>query len=83
MDLSTFKLAMPEVHTDNWLVYEKNKFNFIFLKFKTANLKNGENEIKTDCDECFMTLQDVILLKSKADYFSKRSINLDRTTNQD
>lgn len=43
MDISKFKLAMPEVHPDNWLVYEKNKFTFIFFKFKTENLKNGEN----------------------------------------
>lgn len=44
----------------------------IYILFKTPGFKNGEYEVKCECDDCFMKLRDLALLLSKADYFLKK-----------
>lgn len=45
---------------------------FLFVWIKTWSLKNGDPEVKFECDECVTMLQDDALLLSKADLFLKK-----------
>lgn len=60
------------------LLYVYDTFNIslfvFFLWIKTAIFKNYEHEVRFECDECFMALQNVALFLSKADNSSERTI---------
>lgn len=49
-------------------------FDFSF-SFKKQSFKNGEYDIKYECEEYFMSLRDVSLLLTTAGYSLERAIN--------